>query len=358
MEIKELTAKNYLLWDEFCLKSDDAWFWHTTSWLRYNLDYRTDFYPLSLSFIVEDNGKILAICPLFLETKATGREFTMGDIPLPVPALANDLSPKIREKVLKFIFEEVDRLARKHRVSRASFRFVTLNKSYLQETLRRRSNFLHKFGYLDCSISTQVIDLKQPLSVLRRDLRHGHDAAIAQGAKTLEAEFFDQNKLTLKIFENYVQLHQQEAKRIIRSPKTYESMYETAKRGEAFLAGAKLGAAYLGFIYFFVYKNNAYYGSVGISEQAKDIPVSHFIQWAAIEWMHKSKIEFYELGWQYFAPDLTPYFSPKQINISKFKRGFGGFTIPLFMGEKYYDKRYFLKEYEARTRQYAETIQS
>jgi len=74
--------------------------------------------------------------------------------------------------------------------------------------------------------------------------------------------------------------------------------------------------------------------------------------------MKKRGLSFYEIGLQQYG--ILPHDFPdtKQLNISHFKKGFGGFTVPLFMGEKYYDKEYFLKTYQERIYKFGELMGS
>jgi len=72
--------------------------------------------------------------------------------------------------------------------------------------------------------------------------------------------------------------------------------------------------------------------------------------------MNQKKYKFYELGWQYYSPTLSNFPTEKEIDIARFKRGFGGFTVPLFRAEKYYDKKYFLKTYQDRINKFSDSI--
>jgi len=67
---------------------------------------------------------------------------------------------------------------------------------------------------------------------------------------------------------------------------------------------------------------------------------------------------FYEIGWQNYGHTMSDAPSIKEINISKFKRGFGGFTVPLFRGEKYYDKKFFQEVYQKRINNFATSFDS
>lgn len=352
MEIKKLTPKDYEKWDNFCLESDDAWFWHTTKWLEYNLNYKPEINPKSKSFIVMNNQKMVAICPLILETHDNIKEFSYGDSYSPIPALANDLTKKQKNKLKKLIFREIDRLAQENDVKRIRLRFSVLNKSFI-ETKEQKFNYLMKFGYIDNSANTRVIDLTKSIEDIKLDIRHGHDSDIDRASKFLKTEIFNKSNITKKVFEEYVQMHRKAAGRVTRPKSTFDMMHNWIKEGKGFLFGARKDNKFAGFSYFFVFKNNVYYGS-SCNEPNETLPVAHLIQWAAIKWMIEKKYRFYELGLQVYLNNLTDFYSKKEVNIGRFKRGFGGFTVPLFIGEKYYDKEYFLEVNKERIKRYAE----
>ena len=57
------------VWDRFVQESDDAWFFHLYDWVKLTEEV---WHYESLSFLVEnDQGEILAICPLFLVKQRT-----------------------------------------------------------------------------------------------------------------------------------------------------------------------------------------------------------------------------------------------------------------------------------------------
>ncbi|PIQ69018.1 MAG: hypothetical protein COV91_00830 [Candidatus Taylorbacteria bacterium CG11_big_fil_rev_8_21_14_0_20_46_11] len=355
MEIINLVPEKYKEWDEFCRQSDDAWFWHTSDGLEYMLNYRPALEPNSLSFMVRENSRIVAVIPLIVEKYDGLAEFSFGGDYNFIPALANDLPPKQKEKVLKFIFEKIDTLAKENGICRSKFRFPILNKSFI-ETGNQKSNFLPKFDYLDASLSTQVIDLNKPITELRREVRHGHDSDIDKAGRVFKSETFNKTNINPDNFGEYVKMHRKAAGRITRPKATFDIMYKTIKEGESFLVAAKRDGVFVGFAYFLGYKNNVYYGSGCNDPELENLPVSHFVQWSAIEWMNLMKYRFYEIGWHRYSINLFDQPTAKEAHISRFVRGFGGVTVPLFRGEKYYDKDYFSKVFAKRLADYWELI--
>lgn len=360
MRVTELTTERYADWDRFCLTSRDAWFWQTTDWLAYNLAYKPELKPQHVSFmIVDDADDIFAICPLLIETYDDGaKEFSFGGLHTPIPAYRNDLSAKILKEVMELTFATIDELARTHGVSRAKLRFVVLNESFLKSPYPP-SNYLMKFGYLNNSINTQVIDLRQTLDTLFSQVRHGHKSDIKKASSLLTVTIFDRDTITADIFERYIALHAQAAGRVTRPRATFDIMLKILRDGHAFLVGAMREGVYVGFSYFVLYKEGVYWGSSAV-DPAHDgiIPIEHFIQWSAITWMHQRGCQFYEVGWQRYTNILSSDFlSSKELSISKFKRGFGGFTTSLFRGERFYNREYFMKIYGGRMRGYYDWMQ-
>ena len=358
MKIIELTADKYGEWDEFCLASDDAWWQHTSNWLKLCLDYKPELKSESKYFMVFDDNRLIAICPLMLETNNGNKEFShTGGYYAPMPALANDLTKKEKEKTLKFIFSHIDDLASQHQVKRAMFTSPVLNKSYI-ETWDQKINYLVKFGYFDCSSITQVIDLKKSMQELRRDIRHGHDSDIGKSSKILEAEIFCKDNINREVFEKYIDLHAKASGRTTRPMSTFNIQYDFVKQGNAFLVGAKKDGVFVGFSFFSLFKNNVYYGSAcNDPDIEKIVAIGHFLQWEAIKWMKEKGCKFYEIGLVNYGVSLAHFPSRKEIEIGRFKRGFGGFAIPVFQGEKYYSKEYFMEIYQVRIRKLADSIE-
>lgn len=358
METIPLTKKHYRQWDDFCLKSDDAWFWHTSKWIEYQFNYKVNLKPESKSFMIMDSNKILAICPLIIEDYGEVKEFSFGSMPGPTPVLANGLTYRKSKQALKTAFQIIDQLAKENNIARARFSFSVLSRAFIQSRYPR-FNYLLQFGFLDNPIGTQVLDLRMPLSVLKREIRHGHWYDINRGQKMFKVEIFDKNNANDESFDEYVKMHcrhHQKGSELVRPEATYEKMRGFIKQGYGFLAGVKKDGRFVNFAYFYVYKNNVYWGSSCMDKSSAGLPAGHILQWSAIQWMREQGYQFYEIGWQDYLSSFSYLNTKKEVNIGRFKRGFGGFTTPLFTGEKYYDKDYFLKVYQSRINNFADSI--
>jgi len=350
MDIVRLDQSSKADWDLFCLNHDEAWFYHTTKYTDYCVSYGAQkFGTTDLSFFVQDGKKIVAICPLLLEKKSDRdgipyTEFsTAGSGGYGItPALANDMETERHERILKCIYEEVDTLAAQHNVSCASFRMNPLSLNRLQ------FNWLLKFGFFDSSVNTQVLDLTYPIDQLWSALRKGHKYDTRRGEKFYDIRIFDRTNPDRDAFELYRLLHHKAAGRVTRPIETFEMMYAWLCAGEGVVFGVYKDDHPVGFTYVNTFKRAACYSSASDDPDFQtDVPISHVIQWSVIRWLKEHGYERYEMGIQQFGPLFSDIPSPKDLSISFFKRGFGGRTVPLFRGRKYYGRDFMKSDLEA-----------
>ena len=359
LTIVPLTPDRYAEWDEFCLQSPDAWFWHTSQWLEYTLHYRPELQPHSHSFFCLHAGSVAAACPLILETYnregESVREFSYGGDSVPSPALADTLSEQTKKRVRKRAFTYCDELARELNVARASFRMSPLATSFCDATIPK-SNPLLKFGFSDVSLTTQVVELVSDEQQLLQGMRKGHRADITRAEKLLQATILDKDGVTSEAFDRYRLLHQKAAGRVTRPLATFQMMYDWIRDGLAILSVASLQGKDVGFALVSVYKGGAYYSSSCEDPEHNNLPIGHILQWRALQWLKRHSVRRYEIGLQFYSSQPHAIVSEKESKISFFKRGFGGAPVPLWRGEKFYDKQYCLTTLKARAEKFSATI--
>jgi hypothetical protein len=261
--------------------------------------------------------------------------------------LANDIEAERRERILKYIYEEVDALAAQHNVSCASFRMTPQALNHLE------FNWLLKFGFIDAAVNTQVLDLSLSLEQLWSALRKGHKYDTRRGEKFYEIRIFDRDNPDREAFETYRLLHHKAAGRVTRPLETFEMMYAWLCAGEGIVCGVYKDNQPVGFTYVNTFKTAACYSSASDDPDFQtNVPISHVIQWSVIRWLKEHGYERYEMGIQQFGPLFGDVPSPKDLSISFFKRGFGGRTVPLFRGRKYYRRDLMRSDLEANLNQF------
>ena len=65
----------------------------------------------------------------------------------------------------------------------------------------------------------------------------------------------------------------------------------------------------------------------------------YFLQYKVMMWLKEHGVLYYDIGEQVFGDSLYDFPSEKILNISSFKRGFGGYTVPMFRGVKHIWKK-------------------
>ncbi len=357
MKLLPLRADDARRWNEFCVSSDDAWFWHTTQWLDYSLAYRPELAPKSVSFFGVAEGRIVAICPLIIETENedSGKlaQFSNGGDAVAAPAFANGLPERQRKAVVAATMNEVDKLAGEHQVKRVCFRSSPVAPGTWKAECGQL-NFLLRFGYLDVSLATHVIELSDAEADLLKRMRKGHRAAIKQAEKTLTCRILDAGTITESEFEKYRLLHRKAAGRVTRPLSTFCMMYEWIRQGYAILAAACLQGQEVGFALISVYKDAGYYSSGCVDPECNHLPIGHLLQWRAMQWLKQNGIRRYEIGIQHFSSLPHAVVSEKEMKISLFKRGFGGVTVPFWRSERFYDKGYYRRVMVERVEAFAE----
>lgn len=364
LEATQLTPAKYKEWNDFCLTSDDAWFWHTTDWIEFIVNREAELKTQNLSFLVYQGGQIKAVVPLATETyQSPGavsavKEFSFERWSIPSPAFANDLLRAVadrtgRDIVEEFVFKKIDELAIKHKVARVRLDQTPLAPLFLDRVMA--FDYLMKFGYNNISLHTQLIDLQKPIGELQDNLRRNHRRNIKK-ASHFAVIFYTAKDITPAIFADYQAMHHKAAGRVTRSDRTFALMHDWIKRDLAFLAVVTLSGRPIGFEYYNIYKNNVYGNSAANDSDFSHLPIRHLLEWEAIKWMRQKGFLIYEIGLQQYGAQFYDFPDKKQLDISHFKKGFGGFTVPWFRGEKFYDDDFFLKITKQRTKDYAKSL--
>ena len=195
-----------------------------------------------------------------------------------------------------------------------------------------------RYGYIDLPYQTQIIDLRNNLEYLWDNIRKGHKSDIKKAANIIKVNIWNSENISVGKFRQYQALHQKDARRVTRSQKTFDLMYDWCRIGEAILVEAVFNNKSVGFALVIVYKEGAYYGSACKDPEHNKLPVSHLIQWEIIKYLKNCSISFYDIGIQDYSLQWFKPSSEKDVNISIFKRGFGGTTVPLITSEYYFSK--------------------
>lgn len=348
MEFEPLTLLNENEWNDFCLKSDEAWFRHTTFWQEYILDCRSDSNSKNLSFLAKQNGKIVAVVPLisqYIYSDMEKDEFANYDTPIPLPAIKNDNIDITRENVINEIQKHISEIAKERQIKRGSFFIDPLIKV---NPYNSYDDFnLLKYDFIPSLKTTTIIDLSIGSDIILRQMRKGHKADIKAVFRDggFKVKIFDKDSISnysyaesMGIMQN---IHFIDSGRKTRSDKSWIDSYEWIQKGCAILilVWSDELKKYVSGAWFMTYKGNAYYGSYAtIDSSLLKNKIGYVVQWTAIQYFIEHNFQKYETGWNYYSSNFSNnQIDSKILEISKFKRGFGGKEYPLISFSKNYD---------------------
>jgi len=327
MKIKKFSFEDNR-WDEFCYESDDCWFFHTSDFTKYVLEYSGKDDVELLSFYIEDkNNDILAICPLIRYKN----NLTFFGHNAPNPAIRNGLSFQLSNDLMNQIFSEINRIAQQLNIEKNIMTLTPLSKNVLNLFTY---NYLMKYGYENTSLNTQILVLDKDERILWSEIKKSHRYEINKGEEMFEFLFLKPFETNRALFDEFKNLHFLAAGMKTRSDLTWDYQFEWISKGNGLLVLAVLDGKPIGGIYSLLYKDGAYYAVSANHPDYDELSISHAIQWQIIKYLKVNRFKYYELGLQQFSNQ--PYDTPteKDINISLFKRHFGGYTVTFHRGQK------------------------
>ncbi len=343
MDIEALTRNSEDEWNDFCLKSSEAWFRHTTWWQKYILCCREDSDSENLSFIVRQDGAILAVVPLisqYIYSDRTKHEFANYDTPCPLIAMKDEMPTKQRDAVMEAAFEHIEDIAKQKDVSFGKFFIDPLIDASPYENF---DDFdLLKYGYMPNIMTTSIIDLTVGNELVLQKMRKGHKAAVKAVYRDggFRVDIFDKDssddfQSSMGIMQH---IHFVDAGRKTRTDQSWEVTYEWIKAGHGFLVMVfdENLKEYIAAAWFMTYKQKAYYGSYAtIDSSLLQGRAGYAVQWAAMKYLIDHNYTCYETGWNYYSSYMDEVDEKVQM-ISRFKHGFGGKKYPLFSFGKQY----------------------
>lgn len=175
---------------------------------------------------------------------------------------------------------------------------------------------------------TQIIDLSQPEVMLKRQVRKSFRHGISWGSKNLELLVLDHLNIKDEHMSAFRELHVNVAGRETRSPQTWAIQLDMVANKEAFVVFGYLDSELVTAALFQYNQTLCFYGVSASDRNLFDKPISHAVIWKAVVYAQELGVKLFELGEQLY-PGQTKDGQPpsqKEMNIGKFKRGFGGET--------------------------------
>lgn len=246
-----------------------------------------------------------------------------------------------RSSAAKEIFSEIDKIAIDNRLAKIMFSVDVFSNNNCG------CNFLQKFGYLDASVLSYVIDLSGSQEDFLKSCRRGHKCDIKKilADKDYKVFFTDRENPSYELHEEYRALHQKCSGRVTRPKENFDLQFEKLKNGEAALFGVNYKGKNIAYSYF------EYKGLYGMYEASADdpdysgMPLYHILVFSAMGYLKSKGVKYLDTG-QPSSPSTQFSYYPdeKQLNIGLFKRGFGGDFRMNFRGVKYFSENLLKKD--------------
>ncbi len=331
MEFIKYDDVNTDYWDSCIDKLDNCSFNYRSARIEFDREYSNRIIA-NESFLVKVDKTMIGVCLIFIEENDEGfHQISWADRYCLAPYISNSITYKNQEKYMKDIFDYIINISEKYNCAHIYFRLDPLINPEQKDKLCNY-NFLLKYNFIDQSSLSQIIDLRKEESELFSDVRKGHRSSLKAGAD-FEIEIYDSSNMIDDKIEIYRAIYEYDAGRVTRNSEMTHHFLKFIKAGNAVLGFAKLKGEYVGVILATFYKNTAYYFSYAeMTDKLEGKSVGHVLQWSTIKYLKKIGIEFYEIGEQVFGKTHYSMPDPKLINISLFKRGFGGYTVPFYRG--------------------------
>lgn len=167
---------------------------------------------------------------------------------------------------------------------------------------------------------THVVDLARPSESLWHDVRHSYRGLVRKAEHDQMLSWTTWNGGWSSACEHICRLlHRQSSGRVTRPRETWHMMDRWISAGSGLLRLASREGDPVGYVYFIVHADWAYYASAASLERS----VNHALVWSAMLALKERGVRRCELGWQGQATD------DKGKRIEFFRRGFGGTTRAL-----------------------------
>ena len=189
---------------------------------------------------------------------------------------------------------------------------------------------LHR-GAVELGAAIQVrhglyVDLRLDLADIRARIRERYRSLINRASSLWNVDVVE--GAAPEVFEEFRLLHLAVAGRATRSLATWELQRDALATGDAFLVTLRDPSGRLvGGGLFHLSRTDGLYAVGAYDRSLFDAPVSHAVQWKAIETMKRRGLLWYFIGLRPYPRD-EPAPTPKELQLGHFKEGFATHVYP------------------------------
>lgn len=328
-------------WDACVARSRDAWLFHLAAWKDIE-----EQRARSVSFYVEIDGGIAAICPLYVSRRTFAGAFHVNVLHTGIarsgPALVDGLGRRARAGVIAEMLRHADALARHEDAWRLEIRLPPLAPANLPPLRPHVSPLAYwgefspvKYGRSSESgvVPDQIVDLRKPEDALWAELDDDCRKAIRKARKSGLVVTRAAAREEVAV---YHQLHRQTYGRTgagILPLDHFLALWDLfAARGSLHLLFAEHESRPVAGMIVLAFGDAAMYWAGSSDAAAQALRPNNLLMWEAMQLARARGCAWFELGPTFPAADPQS----KARRIGRFKEQFGGEPFELFEGAKAY----------------------
>jgi hypothetical protein len=299
--------------------------WHDSRYCTSSIDYYRQraedlgHYIIDKSFIIVWKKKSIFQLVGFLQQTSDHSIFTLGEL----PAILLE-APTISIAQKKCISNYLDQLINENP---ALYRFT--DNMYHGKIQYASEHILRNHGFHGSYTYNRITDLGASEEAIKRSIRRSYDSQISWGLRELDIKIYDSSEITIDIINEFMMLHAEAAGYQTRSYETWLKQYQSILQGEAFVITGRIDDQLVTAGYFIMANRHCYYGVSASKRSMFSKPLFHAIMWRAIVHARNNGCLVFDSGTDYPTICSIPFsVSKKELDIAKFKSGFGGHLKP------------------------------
>jgi hypothetical protein len=211
----------------------------------------------------------------------------------------------------------------------AGFKGSLINIDFMLDgKITKFSKHLLQKGAIPKPVFTQVINLLENEHYLKTKIRKRFRSYINFGIREIKPSVIDNKSLTWQHMLAFKNLHKNVSGRETRSELSWRKQFDMVQSNEGFVVFGYMDKELITAGFFSKTSKNAYYHSSASRRDLFEKPIFHSLMWEAI--LHSKKIgcHWFDAGTQLYEKHPNEQIpTKKELDISDFKRGFGGETI-------------------------------
>lgn len=325
------------VWDKYIEMLRGCPYTYCTYWHDFQKEYVENKLMADESYMVIQDEMPLIVVKAFVEKRNDGFLYIGWDNGFVEAPFVNVELPYLRQdKLIKEAMIMLEEFALKYGCKKSMLKFDVLSNPRFEHFIYNY-NWLSKYEFLDYSSFSQVLDLTKTEEELKHDFRKGTKSEIKKG-KCLKIVLKDYSNITTQDILDCKEIYEYDAGRTTRTSELLLYYHCLIKNNMGLLAFAELNGRRIATIICVFYHSRGYYLLYAEkTDQAEKTSPGYWLQYQIIMELKRRGIAFYDIGEQVFGKTHWGLPEPKEKNISLFKRGFGGYTVPMFRGIKIYE---------------------